>query len=81
MTSALGAHPEPAVTPGTHSGKHKRSDRRQRTTEKILAGLVLLVAFLVTVLLLGLQWLGNQGTVSSAPISTSHSLISEVQPS
>jgi hypothetical protein len=42
---------------------------------------VLLVAFLVTVLLLGLQWLGNQGTVSSAPISTTHSLISEVQPS
>jgi hypothetical protein len=39
------------------------------------------VAFLVTVLLLGLQWLGNQGTVSSAPIPTTHSLISEVQPS
>jgi hypothetical protein len=78
MTSALGAHPEPAVTPGPHTGKHKRSDRRQRTTEKILAALV---AFLVTVLLLGLQWLGNQGTVSSAPISTTHSLISEVQPS
>ena len=81
MTSALGAHPEPAVKPGPHTGKHKRSDRRQRTTEKILAGLVLLMAFLVTVLLLGLQWLGNQGTVSSAPISTTHSLISEVQPS
>jgi len=40
MTSALGAHPEPAVTPGPHTGNHKRSDRRQRTTEKILAGLV-----------------------------------------
>ena len=46
MTSALGANPEPAVTPGPHTGNHKRSDRRQRTIEKILAGLVLLVAFL-----------------------------------
>jgi nicotinic acid mononucleotide adenylyltransferase len=32
-------------------------------------------------LLLGLQWLGDQGTASSAPISTTYSLISEVQPS
>jgi hypothetical protein len=81
MTSAVGAHQEPAPVPNPHTATHGRSDRRQRTREKILAGLVLLVAFLVTVALLGLQWLGNQGTASSAPISSSYSLISEVQPS
>lgn len=81
MTSALGAQPEPAVMPSPHTAKHRRPDRRRRTTEKVLAALVLLVAFLVTVVLLGLQWLGNQGTVSFAPLSTTHSITSEVQPS
>ena len=47
----------------------------------MLAVLVLLIAFAVTVILLGLQWLGNQGTASSAPISASQTLISEVQAS
>jgi hypothetical protein len=42
---------------------------------------VLLVAFLVTVVLLGLQWLGNQGQASLAPVQTSHTFLSEVQPS
>ena len=48
--------------------------------EKTLAALVLVVAFLVTVVLLGLQWLGNQSTALPAH-PASYSLISEVQPS
>jgi hypothetical protein len=86
MTSALGSRPEPAFsrlaeTPDLRTRSQRRSDRRKRKTEKILAVLVLLVAFLVTVVLLGLQWLGNQGQASLAPIQTSHTFLSEVQPS
>jgi hypothetical protein len=80
MTSALGAGPQPAVTPGSRRAKHGLG-RRQRAREKVLAALVLLVAFVVTVVLLGLQWLGDQGTASSAPISAGQTLISEVQAS
>ena len=66
---------------GVHArhGAAKRPGRRQRAREKVLAALVLFVAFAVTVVLLGLQWLGNQGNSSAAPV-TSHTLISEVQP-
>jgi len=39
--------------------------------------LVLFVAFAVTVALLGLQWLGNQGTSTALPL-TSHHPVSEV---
>jgi hypothetical protein len=86
MTSALGANPEPAFTakaeaPDLRTRSQRRSDRRKRRTEKIVAVLVLLVAFIVTVVLLGLQWLGNQGQASIAPIQTSHTFLSEVQPS
>lgn len=80
MTTALGAGPQPAVTPSSHGAKHGLG-RRRRTREKVLAALVLLIAFVVTVVLLGLQWLGNQGTATSAPISASPTLISEVQAS
>jgi hypothetical protein len=81
MTTALGPGPEPAVPPGARSVAHRRSDRRKRSLEKVLAALLLLVALAVTVVLLGLQWLGNQGTTSSASISASHTFTSEVQPS
>lgn len=86
MTSALGARPEPATTtstgtPDVASGSLRRSDQRKRRAEKIAAVLVLLIAFLVTVVLLGLQWLGNQGQVSTAPIHASHTFLSEVQAS
>jgi hypothetical protein len=86
MTTALGSNPEPALTtlagtPDLRTRSQRRSDRRKRKTEKIVAVLVLLIAFLVTVVLLGLQWLGNQGQASIAPISTSHTFLSEVQPS
>ncbi|MGP8208301.1 MAG: hypothetical protein ACLQVK_20015 [Acidimicrobiales bacterium] len=80
MTTALGAGPQPAVTPSSRRTKPGLG-RRQRTREKVLAALVLLMAFVVTVVLLGLQWLGNQGTATSAPISASRTLISEVQAS
>ncbi|HTT91342.1 MAG TPA: hypothetical protein VMF65_17430 [Acidimicrobiales bacterium] len=86
MTSALGARQEPAFTtpadpPDLRTRSQRRSDRHKRRTEKIVAVLVLLIAFLITVVLLGLQWLGNQGQASLAPISTSHTFLSEVQPS
>jgi hypothetical protein len=79
MTTVPGARPE---RPGAHArhGAARRSGRRKRTAEKVLAALVLFVAFAVTVVLLGLQWLGNQGTRSAVPL-TSHTLVSEVQPS
>ena len=80
MTTALGAGPRPAVTPSSRGRKHGLG-RRRRAREKVLAALVLLVAFMVTVVLLGLQWLGDQGTATSAPISASQKLISEVQAS
>ncbi len=89
MTTALGVNPEPALatsstapgTPDVRTRSQRRSDRRKRRTEKIVAVLVLLVAFIVTVLLLGLQWLGNQDQASLAPIPMSHTFLSEVQPS
>jgi type VI protein secretion system component VasF len=86
MTSALGARPEPASktsadTPDLRTRSQRRSDRRRRRTEKIIAVVVLFIAFLVTVVLLGLQWLGNQGQAGLAPIQTSHMFLSEVQPS
>jgi len=43
----------------------------------MLAALVLLVAFAVTLVLLGLQWLGNQSSASSVQV-TGNALISEV---
>jgi uncharacterized membrane protein YfbV (UPF0208 family) len=49
--------------------------------EKVLAALVLLAAFVVTVVLLGLQWLGNQSSASSAPVPASQTITSEVQAS
>jgi uncharacterized membrane protein YfbV (UPF0208 family) len=60
---------------------HRRSARRARALEKALAALLLLAAFVVTVVLLGLQWLGNQ-TATAPPVhSTSYSLFTEVLPS
>jgi hypothetical protein len=86
MTTALGANPEPAFTtqadaPDLRTRSQRRSDRRKRRTEKIVAVLVLFIAFIVTVVLLGLQWLGNQSQESIVPIQTSHTFLSEVQPS
>ena len=81
MTTALGAHPEPAFTSDPRTRSQRRSDRRKRKTEKLVAVIVLLVAFAVTVVLLGLQWLGNQSKAGIAPIPASHLFISEVQPS
>ena len=80
MTTALWAGPQPAASPSSRGTRHGLG-RRQRTREKVLAALVLLIAFIVTVVLLGLQWLGNQGTATSAPIPASPPLISEVQAS
>ena len=80
MTTALGAGPTPTASPTSRGGKHGLG-RRRRAREKVLAVFVLLIAFAVTVVLLGLQWLGNQGTASSAPISASQTLNSEVQAS
>jgi len=76
MTTALG--PEPPPVPSPHKPMHRRADQRRRTAEKVLAAFVLFVAFGVTVVLLGLQWLDNQGSASSAAISTIHTVLSEV---
>lgn len=81
MTSAVGVRSGPSVPQDAHGARHRRSDQRRRNLEKALAALVLFLAFAVTVVLLGLQWLGNQGQASLAPISTSHTFLSEVQPS
>ncbi|HTV12327.1 MAG TPA: hypothetical protein VME20_10775 [Acidimicrobiales bacterium] len=59
---------------------NRRLNRRRRAVERALAVLVLLIALAVTVVLLGLQWLGNQGSASAAQ-PTGNALISEVQPS
>jgi hypothetical protein len=78
MTSAVGARSGPSVPQDANGGRHRRSNQRRRSLEKVLAALVLILAFAVTVVLLGLQWLGNQGTASSAPISASQPFTSEV---
>lgn len=72
-------------------GQHRRHGVRRRSAEKALAVLVLVAAFTVTVVLLGLQWLGNQATASSAPYPSAvgathttslvHDLSNEVQTS
>lgn len=72
MTTALGARPDPASPPAPHGALHRRPDRRRRSIEKIVAAALLLTAFAITVVLLGLQWLGNQGSATSAPLGTSH---------
>ncbi|HMK98266.1 MAG TPA: hypothetical protein VK425_12015 [Acidimicrobiales bacterium] len=74
MTTAVPA--QPGGQP-RHSAS-RRLDRRRRTVEKVVAALVLLAAFAVTVVLLGLQWLGNQGGASTAPVP-GNALIREVQ--
>ena len=74
MTTALGARPQPPSTHGRHSAAW-RSAKRKRTAEKVLVAVVLFVALAVTVVLLGLQWLGNQ-SANSAITRTSHTLIS-----
>jgi hypothetical protein len=82
MTTALGDQPEPGVAAITHGARHRRLDRRKRTAEKVLAVLLLFAAFAVTVVLLGLQWLSNQGNASAASVLTSQTLhTSEVRPS
>ncbi|HTW09752.1 MAG TPA: hypothetical protein VME46_19775 [Acidimicrobiales bacterium] len=75
MTTALGARPQQHSSHARHSAR--RTDHRRRTAEKVLMALVLFVAFAVTVALLGLQWLGNQGTSTALPL-TSHHPVSEV---
>ena len=82
MTTALGPRPETAVVPDrAYPEAEAVRPAQANRLEKVIAGLVLLVAFAVTVVLLGLQWLGSQGEASLAPIPTSHMFVSEVQPS
>jgi hypothetical protein len=83
MTTAFGAQPDTTATAEVSPADLKKNhfSRRKRTTEKVLAALFLVAGFVVTVVLLGLQWLGNQSSASSAPIHTSHTYISEVRPS
>jgi hypothetical protein len=81
MTTALGPRTETVLAPGPRSRIQRRSDRHRRRVETLIAVLVLLIAFAVTVALLGLQWLGSQSEASLAPLSTSHLSVSEVQPS
>jgi hypothetical protein len=81
MITALRARPEPDDGTAAHLALHRRPDRRKRTAEKVLAGLLLFLVFAVTVVLLGLQWLGNQNVTGYAPVPTTGPIISEVQPS
>jgi cell division septal protein FtsQ len=70
-----------AMTPAPHAlarahgaqGRHRREDPRRRRREKFLVVLVLVAAFVVTVVLVGLQWLGSQATAAALPAQTSHS--------
>ena len=77
--TALGSGPGAAPAPGQRSAAHRRSDRRARSAEKALAAVVLFLAFAVTAVLLGLQWLGNQST--AAPERTGYALVLGVHPS
>ena len=81
MTTALGPRTETVLAPDSRTRMQRRSDRHRRRVETFIAALVLLVAFAVTVVLLGLQWLGSQSEASLAPLPTSHMFVSEVQPS
>ncbi|MCL6092013.1 MAG: hypothetical protein M1435_03575 [Actinobacteria bacterium] len=81
MTTTAGARPGPGEPPATRGARHRRSDQRRLALEKVLAGLALFVAFAVTVALLGLQWLGNQGTSASVGVQAGHLITSEVQAS
>jgi type VI protein secretion system component VasF len=81
MTTALGPRTGTALEPDPRTRMQRRSDRRRRRLETFIAAFVLLVAFAVTVVLLGLQWLGSQSEASLAPLPTSHMFVSEVQPS
>ncbi len=81
MNTALGPRTETAAGPDLRTRVQRRSDRRRNRLETFIAGLVLFVAFAVTVVLLGLQWLGSQSEASLAPLPTSHIFVSEVQPS
>jgi hypothetical protein len=78
--TALGPSSEPVAT-GEHVAAHRRPDRHRRNLEKALAAFLLFVAFTATVVLIGLQWLGNQSKTSAAPVQTSYLLLREVQPS
>jgi hypothetical protein len=60
---------------------HRRADRRRRFVEKVVAALLLFAAFLTTVVLLGLQWLGTPSTTGSAPPTISYTVNSEVHAS
>lgn len=78
--TALGAAPEPAVAPTEHLVALRRDRRPTRVLETALAALFMLTALAVTVVLLGLQWLGDQST-SAAARTMSPTHISEVHPS
>jgi hypothetical protein len=58
-------NPEP--TANAHVAAHRRSDQRRRMVEKVLAAVLLFIAFAVTVVLLGLQWLGDQSALGPPP--------------
>jgi len=73
MTATVG--PQPGSYARHSASRHP--DRRRRTLEKLLAGLVLLVAFAITMALLGLQWLGNQSNSSAAGV-TGNAIVSQV---
>lgn len=67
MTGTVEARPGPSMAPQGYGTRHRRPDRRRRNLEKFLAALVLFVALAVTVVLLGLQWLGNPASASPLP--------------
>jgi ferric-dicitrate binding protein FerR (iron transport regulator) len=77
MTARTRAH---QALPRAHGaqGRHRRADQRKRRGEKLLAVLVLAAAFVVTVVLVGWQWLGNQATASPLPANAGHPFTSEV---
>jgi hypothetical protein len=66
-----------AVAPHPVSA-HRLLDHRARVREKALAVLLLLVAFVVTIVLLSLQWLDNGAQAGSAPAGA-HVSVSGVQ--
>src|ERR1700742_1745288 len=61
----------------TRLNQRQRLERRRLIREELLAVLVLVIALAVTLVLLGLQWLGQSApSVSSAPPPAPASIIS-----
>lgn len=56
---------ETVGSPTCQTRHRRRQERRRKVREQILIGLILLALLVITVVLLGLQWLNSTATVTS----------------